>query len=188
MQFPVQLLSNKIKHALLMNLSIHRPRRAFIAAVMMLLFAGLSGAPSVWAKEGGGQHWVGTWSASPMAADSAPGSTNAGFDNQTVRHVAHVSVGGDLVRVRLSNAYGKEPLVIGAEHIALHANAAAIIAGSDRALRFRGLTSVTIPSGALVLSDPVQLQLPALADLAVSIYVPGKTGPTTWHQLGLQTT
>jgi lysophospholipase L1-like esterase len=188
MQFPMHLVQRKIKQVLLVALPINLRRRAFIAAATALAFAGLSGAPSVLARDGGDQHWVGTWSASPMAADSVPGSTNTGFTNQTVRHVTHVSIGGDRVRVRLSNAYGKEPLVIGAAHIALHSTEAAIVAGSDRALSFRGQPSITIPAGALALSDPVRLNVPALSDLAVSIYVPGPTGPTTWHQLGVQTT
>ena len=164
-------------------------RRAIISvATLAFIFAGLPGAQYALAKGGDDEHWVGTWGASPMSATSVPGSTNAGFSNQTVRHVAHISVGGERVRVRLSNAYGTQPLVIGAAHIALHGAGASIIAGSDRALTFGGQNSVTIPAGALMLSDPVRLAVPALADLAVSIYVPASTGPTTWHQLGTQTT
>ncbi|MEY4730865.1 MAG: hypothetical protein RL020_2023 [Pseudomonadota bacterium] len=188
MQLPTQFLHNKIKPALFINASIKLGRSVFISAVMLLAVVSFSAAPSVWAKDGNGQHWVGTWSASPMAANSVPGATSPSFSNQTLRHVTHISIGGDQVRVRLSNAYGKDSLVIGAAHIALHGGAAAIVNGSDRALSFRGQTSVTIPAGALVLSDPVQLKVPALADLAVSIYVPDKTEPATWHQLGMQST
>jgi lysophospholipase L1-like esterase len=157
------------------------------AAATLFVAASLAFAPAAVAKDQH-EHWVGTWSASPMSADSVPGSVNNGFSNQTLRHVTHISIGGDSVRVRLSNAYGTKPLVIGAAHIALHNTAATIVAGSDRALTFRGQPSITIPSGALAVSDPVRLDVPALADLAVSIYVPGTTGPTTWHQLGVQTT
>ena len=164
-------------------------RRALLgAAAAAFLLAGLSGVPSALAKDQDDAKWVGTWSASPMGADSVPGSTNTGFANQTVRHVAHVSIGGDRVRIRLSNAYGSQPLVIGEAHIALHGTASSIVAGSDRPLTFGGQTSITIPAGALAVSDPVRLDVPTLGDLAVSIYVPGPTGPTTWHQLGMQTT
>ena len=125
-----------------------------------------------------------------MAADSVPlpGLSNSGFSNQTVRHIAHVSIAGSRLRVRMSNAYGTGPLKIGAAHIALQSSAASIVSGSDRALTFNGNRSITIPAGALGLSDPVDLEVPAFADLAVSVYFPGTTGPITWHQLGMQTT
>jgi lysophospholipase L1-like esterase len=160
----------------------------------LYLFAILAGsiaiasAPSVLGNPGAAESWVGTWSASPMAADSVPGSKNSGVADQTVRHIAHISIAGKKVRVRLSNAYGAEPLLIGAAHIALRSTESSIVAASDRALTFSGNRSVTIPAGALALSDPVELDVPAFADVAVSVYFPGATGPITWHQLGMQTT
>lgn len=133
-------------------------------------------------------HWVGTWSASPVAPDlGIPGLSNNGFNNQTLRLIVHTSIGGDDARVRISNAFGTNALVIGAAHIALRGAGAAIVPGSDRALTFSGASSTTIPPGALVVSDPVELDVPALGDLAVSIFLPGKTGPATWHFAGLQT-
>jgi hypothetical protein len=123
-----------------------------------------------------------------MAADSVPGSGNSGFANQTVRHITHVSTAGNRLRLRLSNAYGTGPLNIGAAHVALQSSGASIVTGSDRPLTFNGYRSITIPAGALVLSDPVDFDVPAFADLAVSVYFPGTTGPITWHQLGAQTT
>jgi lysophospholipase L1-like esterase len=122
-----------------------------------------------------------------MAADSVPGRNNAGFTDQTVRQITHVSIAGKQVRVRLSNAYGTAPLNIGAVHIALQSVAASIAAGSDRALLFNGNGSVTIPAGGLALSDPVDFDVAAFANLAVSVYFPSATGPSTWHQLGVQT-
>ena len=163
-------------------------RRAFLAsAAALALLVALPSTPSAFARESDDSRWVGTWGASPMAADSVPGSTNAGFTNQTVRHITHVSIGGDRVRIRLSNAYGTQALVIGAAHVALQFSGPTIVPGSDRALTFSGQSSITIPPGALAMSDPVRLDVDALADLAVSIYVPNATGPTTWHQLGVQT-
>jgi lysophospholipase L1-like esterase len=160
-----------------------------VATMTLFAFAACAGFPSVSVKGGSEEHWVETWSASPMAADSVPlpGLSNSGFSNQTVRHIAHVSIAGSRLRVRLSNAYGTGPLKIGTAHIALQRSAASIVSGSDRALTFNGNRSITIPAGALVLSDPVDLEVPAFADLAVSVYFPGTTGPITWHQLGMQT-
>ncbi|HUA86396.1 MAG TPA: SGNH/GDSL hydrolase family protein [Bryobacteraceae bacterium] len=129
------------------------------------------------------EHWVATWMASPMA-----GAWDEEFQNQTVRMVVHVSLGGSRVRVEFSNAFGQESLTIGAAHVGIQAADAAIVAGSDRALKFDGSTTVTIPPGALEVSDPVELDVPALSNLAVSVYVPEKTGPATYHASGLHTT
>ena len=125
--------------------------------------------------------WVGTWGTALHEPNlGVPGLANTGFNNQTLRQIVHTSVGGRQVRVRLSS-FGAKGLVIGAAHIALRATGEAIVPGSDRTLTFGGAPSITIPPGAPVLSDPVDLRVPALSDLAVSIFVPGNTGPATWH-------
>jgi lysophospholipase L1-like esterase len=102
--------------------------------------------------------------------------------------IAKASLGGKRVRVEFSNAFGTTPLMIGAAHIALHGTGSAIIAGSDHPLNFNGRPNCAIPPGALMYSDPVDLDVPKLADLAVSIFVPGDTGPASAHSLGLHTT
>jgi len=130
--------------------------------------------------------WVATWGASPVAPLPA-NTTNTGFTNQTVRLIVHTSLGGNEVRVRLSNAFGTESLAIGAAHVAFRSMNAGIASGTDRALTFSGSNSVTIPPGALVVSDSVKLDVPALADLAVSLYLPGPTGQATWHAAALST-
>jgi lysophospholipase L1-like esterase len=133
------------------------------------------------------EHWVGTWDAAlHQPSPGPPGLTNTGFNNQTLRQIVHTSVGGDQVRVRLST-FGAGALAIGSAHIALRADGAAIVPDSDRTLTFGGQSSITIPAGAVVVSDSVELRVPALGDLAISIFVPGTTGPATWHFVGLQT-
>src|SRR5437868_11512462 len=101
-------------------------------------------------------HWVATWGASP--AEQLPGdqmrAAKLEFENQTLREIIHTSIGSDTVRVRFSNAYGKAAVEIGAAHIALRAQGAAITPGSDRILTFGGRKSVSIPKDALALSDP----------------------------------
>ena len=99
----------------------------------------------------------------------------------------HTSIGGDDIRVRLSNLFGAQSLVIGAAHVAISSGGAGIVPGSDRPLSFSGASAITIPPGALILSDPVELRVQPLSNLAVSIYVPGDTGPATEHRLGMQT-
>ena len=146
------------------------------------------------------QHWVATWAAAPqqpvVIAPPPPGSNSQGpvfqelksFHDQTVRMVARVSLGGRRIRVRLSNAYGHGPLTVGAAHVALHGKGSAIVAGSDRVLLFNGKGTVMIPPGAQMISDAVDLDVPALGDLAISVFVPGDSGPPTLHAVGLQTT
>jgi lysophospholipase L1-like esterase len=165
-------------------------RRQFLKTVvagMAIAIAGLAADLDVVAGEGrGNKHWVGTWSTAMHAPDVGFGLTNSWFDGQTLRQIVHTSIGGDRVRVRLSTV-GASGLVIGAAHIALRSAGATIVSGSDRTLTFSGSPSITIPPGAVVVSDPVELDVPALGDLAVSIFVPANTGPATWHFEGLQT-
>ena len=120
-------------------------------------------------------HWVATWGASPapqLADEAQMRTAKLAFDNQTLREIVHTSIGSGSVRVRLSNAYGKDAVDIGVAHIALRAKASEIVAGSDRALTFSGRPSVSIPPNAMVLSDPVKLNVPAAGDLAISIFLP----------------
>jgi len=113
-------------------------------------------------------HWVGTWTTAP-----APAETGA-FTNQTLRMTMRASLGGNQVRVRISNAYGRRPLDIGGAHIALRDKGTAIVPGSDRKLGFGGAPTATIAAGAVLFSDPVALDLIPLADLAVSLYLSGE--------------
>jgi lysophospholipase L1-like esterase len=112
---------------------------------------------------------------------------NLTFANQTIREIVHVSLGGSLVRVRLSNAYNKQAVQVGAAHIALRSKDAAIAAGSDRVLTFSGRQSVTIPPDALVLSDPVTLEVPPLSDVSISIFLPQATAAAGIHYAAQQT-
>ena len=145
--------------------------------------------PSSYAADAGG--WIPTWAASPQpvwdADFFAPVAIPRALRDQTIRQVARVSVGGSRVRVEFSNEYGTRPLLIGAAHVALAGEGVAIAAGSDRALTFGGRPSVTVPPGAPILSDPVDLVVPPLGSLAVSLFLPEITPTTTWHNEGAQT-
>jgi lysophospholipase L1-like esterase len=112
------------------------------------------------------------------------------FKNQTLRQIVHVSLGGDRVRVVLSNAFGTVPLEVGAAHVALREKDAAIQTKSDHPLTFGGRSSTFIAAGAVAVSDPVTLTVPASSDLAIDLYLPGdtaaSTSPLTTHQGALQ--
>jgi lysophospholipase L1-like esterase len=77
---------------------------------------------------------------------------------------------------------------VGSAHIALRSKGSESVAGSDRGLTFSGRPSGTIPPGALLVSDPVDLDVPQLGDLVVSVYVPDETGTPTLHNGALHTT
>jgi lysophospholipase L1-like esterase len=129
-------------------------------------------------------HWVGTWTTTPAPVDGVA------LWNQTLRMIAHVSIGGQRLRVRLSNACGARPLAVGAAHVAPRREGAGIVPEAGRPLTFNGSPSTVIAAGALVVSDPVDLDLPPLADLAVSVYLPGDVPasfPVTGHGNAHQT-
>ncbi len=114
-----------------------------------------------------GMHWVGTWATAPAPAEGVA------LSNQTLRMNARVSIGGKTLRVRLSNAYGVRPLTVGSAHIGLRATGPGIAPGSDRRLTFGGEAFATIAAGALLLSDPVELDVTPLADVAITFFLPG---------------
>jgi lysophospholipase L1-like esterase len=146
-------------------------------------------APSLFAKSNDKQ-WVGTWASAPLldAHQKAAEELFAlGGQGATLREVVHVSMGGEMVRVRFSNLYGTAPLVIGAVEVAQSLKGAAIVAGSGKALTFHGQPTVSIPAGALAVSDPTPFTFAPLSDLTVSFYLPSPTGPVTEHQLGSST-
>jgi lysophospholipase L1-like esterase len=153
-------------------------------AALLSAFTLAVAAPSLAAADGGPGRpgaWTSTWGASPQV----PGAALA-IDGQTLRQVAHVSLGGERVRVRLSNAFGATPLDISEARVALSSGGSSIVPGTDHRLTFGGATSTTIPAGALVVSDPVDLAVPALGNVAVSLYFPGPVSATTEHSLAVQ--
>jgi len=135
-------------------------------------------------------HWVATWATTPSAPspDDQMRRRKMEFDNQTVRLITHISLGGERFRVRLSNYYGAKAAAIGEVHIALRGAGAKILPGTDRPLTFSGRPAVSIPPGAQVLSDPVDLKAPPAADLAISMFMPpGPVIASTIHYSAQQT-
>jgi lysophospholipase L1-like esterase len=132
------------------------------------------------------QKWVGTWASSPLLDAHAKPAEEV-LTGTTLREVVHVSIGGEMVRVRFSNLYGTTPLMIGAAEIAQTLKGADTVAGTGKALTFHGTPSVSIPPGALAVSDPIPFKFAPLSDVTVSFYLPSPSGPVTEHQLGVAT-
>ncbi|MEV6342838.1 GDSL-type esterase/lipase family protein [Actinoplanes sp. NPDC051851] len=124
--------------------------------------------------------WVHTWTAMPQ---SLPSPVDCGAVHQTVR----VTVGGDTLRVRFSNAYGLSGLRISAATVAVprHAGSREIVPGSARELRFGGHSSVEVPPGAPMVSDPVVMPLAPRSDLAITLRL---GGPVSTYHPGSRTT
>jgi lysophospholipase L1-like esterase len=135
--------------------------------------------------------WIDTWSAATQPVWKPDFLANPTFPRnlwgQTIRQVARVSLGGAKPRIILSNEYGEVPMTVGEAHIALAGDGGSIQEGSDRALTFGGKTSISIPPGARVVSDPADLDLPSLSRVAVSLFFPRVTPATTMHFDGRQT-
>lgn len=132
-------------------------------------------APSA-AQQLPAQGWVGTWATAAMRDASA-----TGFHDQTLRQIAHVSVGGTKARIRISNLFGTEALRIEDVHIALRAGGASTVATPDSLVLFGGRTRVLVDPGKCAVSDPVAFRVPALADVVISMYAPDFKGPATFH-------
>jgi hypothetical protein len=154
------------------------PAHVVMLVAMMLVVLSSSGAMA----EDHGFAWTGTWAASPMRDDAGKV-----FNRQTLRQIVHTSVGGQMARIHISNLCGTEPLTIADVHIARRSTASSIIAETDRKLQFGGLSSVTVQPGTAAISDSVDFQVPRLADVAISFYLPNPTGLATYHPSGFQT-
>src|ERR1700729_268549 len=124
--------------------------------------------------------WTGTWSVSPESGGQSLGQ-------QTLRQIVHTSIGGTSAQVQVSNVFGSAPLVVADVHVALRSSGSTIVSGSDHTVTFGGQTSITIPAGGLAISDAVAISVPALSDVAVSMYLPQSTGSSTYHQQGTVT-
>jgi lysophospholipase L1-like esterase len=134
--------------------------------------------------------WITTWSRSSSVPYPDPAQLTNNrlvFSNQTLREIVHVSVGGDMVRVRLSNVHGTSAVQIGSAHIAQRTTASGIDPTSDHLLTVSGRSEFLIPPNTILLSDPVPLDVAPQSDLAVSLFFPNPTNGAGIHYLGLQT-
>jgi lysophospholipase L1-like esterase len=151
-------------------------RRPLLCAAATMIVI-LAGAPDSYADDNDRGSSIQSWAVGHIT--HLPAST-AQYNNQTIREIVHTSIGGNQVRVRIANTFGSAPLVIGEAHVAVTSSGSSIVPGTDRALTFGGRKSVTIPAGAPAVSDPVDLHVQPISDIAVSLYLPSPTkGETT---------
>lgn len=161
---------------------------SYLLAVLVIVAAGCTSAMA----QGQGQQWVGTWTGAPQPAaplDSGFAPAFAGgFNYQTIRNIVHTSVGGDAVRVRITNAFGTQSVTFDAVYVGIPHAGATLLRGSNHALRFGGSASVTIPAGAETWSDPLPFNVPADGNLAISLFAASATVAPTVHLSARATT
>lgn len=167
-------------------------RRALIASGVLVLtvlavFVASTGGAQQTARESGSEIWVGTWAAAQAPAGG--GKAGEGFTDQTVRMTIRTSVGGDALRVRLSNNFGTQNLTVGRATVAVPVanDSPQIDPKSLRELTFGGAQGTSIPKGGQVVSDPVDMRVGALQELTISVYLPEATGPATFHFVARET-
>lgn len=166
-------------------------RSGMFGAALAIVGMTIVGVASAAAQKAGTEPWVTTWAATPAPrwADELPVPFGVPevLENQTVRQIARISVGGDQLRVVLSNEFGTRPVTIGAGSVGLVGQNGAVEPGSLKPLTWGGSSQVVIPPGAPMVSDPVDLPAKALGSVAVSIYLPKKTAVSSVHWDGAQT-
>lgn len=165
---------------------MHR-RTSRLAAALVAIVTGLSilsaSGPATAAPAASVGAWVAAWSASPQQGDTGTPwyPLPETFQGQTVRQIVHPNAGGPAIRLRLSNVFGDQPLVVGRATVATRTTASSVDAASVRRVTFAGRAGVTVPAGRELLSDPVPYRLATGRDLAVDLYLPGKLVGTTRH-------
>jgi lysophospholipase L1-like esterase len=128
-------------------------------------------------------HWVTGWGASDYTPFKfIPIPPDPPFADKTIRMVIRSTIGGNRLRVRLSNAFGTSALSIGAAHIALADKESKILPATDRVLTFGGNPKISIPAGAPVISDPIDVPVKPLSEISISIYLPSSTQISNWHR------
>jgi lysophospholipase L1-like esterase len=162
---------------------------SIIRAVGIFIVAFCGEAREAGASDG---HWLGAWGCGPQLTESR-NLPPAPLANSTLRQFVHVTIGGSRLRLRFSNAYGTNSVTMNSVHVALTAGAGGAGSGdintnTDRPLAFGGAPFTTIPPGEVVLSDPLDYDLPPLTNLAVSIFFGNISAHTITGHPGSRTT
>ena len=171
--------------------------RKVLAAVALIICAG----SAAFGQRATTDHWVATWTTALVARPAVlpPPAANAPPvnpppitpDDHTLRQIVHTSIAGSRLRVAFANTFGTVPLTVGAAAVALHDKGWDVVPATMRKLTVNGNASFRIPAGALMLSDPVDLQVPSRGELAIDMFIPDNLGtgssPITMHNVGNQT-
>jgi lysophospholipase L1-like esterase len=180
---PVYRIAGEITHFKQRdNFNMSLIRLSHRSVLSFLLIASAFSAVTCQSQE----HWVGTWAAAPLSTKND--GAQFGANDSTYREVVHVTLGGNRIRIVLSNEFGDDPLTIGAATAALSTGKGDINSTTNQSLTFGGQSSIVIPPEAMAVSDPIDFKLPSLTDLSVSIFVPAQhMQSVTIHAVANQT-
>lgn len=132
-------------------------------------------------------HWVGTWACAPQTVDKSFMPYNNQMTNRSVRQVVKVSIGGNVIRLQLSNELSSEPVEITSVYIAKAGNGPEIYKTSAKYLQFGKKRQVVIPAGKAVFSDALKFKLQPLERVSITInYLKAPKEPTV--HMGSRTT
>jgi lysophospholipase L1-like esterase len=145
------------------------------ALLAIVLFSACSAEPTDGPSSP--RHWVGTWSTAPQLVEPGNNPPSPGLSNSTLRQIVRVSIGGDSLRIRLSNEFSMGSVTFQAVHFAASAGSGAIDPSTDKVLYFGGRTDTTVAAGTTLTSDPFAFPLQPRMDVAITIYY-GSTSPS----------
>lgn len=133
------------------------------------------------------QNWIGTWATAPQTVVKSFMPYNNNMSNRSVRQVVKVSIGGETVRLKLSNIYSTEPVVIRSIYIAHAKDSFAIDAKSAKYLKFDNKYKTVIPAGKAIVSDALPFDLKPLERVSITINYTSAPAIPTVH-MGSRTT
>jgi lysophospholipase L1-like esterase len=169
--------------------------RRSAAFLLLVAFLGVPASPARAGYDGPGDfsaaevrdHWFAAW-AGPAQDTSTSATPRVFAPDTTIREPVWLTLGGSRLRVKLSNAMGTAPVTIGTASVAIRSTDSSVDPSTIRQLTFGGKPSVDLPPQGLVLSDPVELDVPSLTDVSVSIYLPNGSPPATQYPGSRKTT
>jgi lysophospholipase L1-like esterase len=136
---------------------------------------------------GTGRKWVGTWSTGLQLVETRNNPPIPGLTDNSLRQVVRVSIGGETLRVKLSNEFSKSPVTMHSVQIAASVGGNLINKSTNISLTFGGSKAVTLDAGATITSDPFEFNLQPRMDVVITIYF-GSTPPDLTGHPGSRTT
>lgn len=179
-------LDSSIKNMSIKKLTwslVYLLHKSFLLFIVIFIFC----APELKGQSANEVKWVGTWSTAPQLVEPNNNPPDPGLNNNTLRQVVHVSIGGDSLRMRFTNEFSTSSVTLKSVHIAVSEGNGSIDTTTDKTLYFNGQPEITIDAGSAITSDPFKLALQPLADVAITIYF-GDTSPDVTGHPGSRTT
>jgi lysophospholipase L1-like esterase len=159
------------------------------AGLLVLILSATLSVQTMAQKATPANHWVSAWTTALYAPNPMPGiAAEPAIKDKTIRMIVRPSIGGQRLRVRFSNEFGSASMTIASAHIALTAEGSKIQTATDRMLTFGASPKITIPAGAPVFSDPVDIVVKPFAEVSVSIYLPGSAPAPSIREQALHDT